>query len=27
MDADGSNEVNLTNHPGYDVNPTWSPGQ
>jgi TolB protein len=27
MDADGSNQENLTNDPGYDVNPTWSPGQ
>jgi len=27
MDADGSNEVNLTNYAGYDVTPTWSPGQ
>jgi Tol biopolymer transport system component len=25
MDADGSNPVNLTNHPGYDVFPAWSP--
>jgi len=27
MDADGSNEVNLTNYAGYDVTPAWSPAQ
>lgn len=25
MDADGSNPVNLTNHPAHDVDPAWSP--
>lgn len=25
MEADGSNQVNLTNHPSSDRNPTWSP--
>ncbi len=25
MDADGSHQTNLTNHPGYDREPTWSP--
>jgi len=25
MDADGSNQVNLTNHPANDMAPTWSP--
>ena len=25
MDADGSNQLNLTNHPDGDVNPAWSP--
>lgn len=25
MDADGSNLINLTNHPGYDGLPAWSP--
>jgi len=24
MNADGSNEVDITNHAGYDVNPSWS---
>jgi Tol biopolymer transport system component len=25
MNADGSNQVNLTNAPGEDVDPVWSP--
>ena len=25
MDADGGNRENLTNHPGYDHSPDWSP--
>jgi TolB protein len=25
MDADGSNQVQISNHPGYDEHPTWSP--
>ncbi|MHC4711173.1 MAG: TolB family protein [Planctomycetota bacterium] len=25
MNADGSAQVNLTNHPAYDSRPTWSP--
>ena len=25
MEADGRNQLNLTNHPGGDVNPAWSP--
>jgi Tol biopolymer transport system component len=25
MNADGTNQVNLTNNPGYDADPTWSP--
>jgi dipeptidyl aminopeptidase/acylaminoacyl peptidase len=25
MDADGSNQRNLTNHPSYDFLPVWSP--
>ena len=25
MDADGSNPLNLTNHPAFDANPSWSP--
>jgi len=25
MDADGSNQVNLTNNPAHDMDPTWSP--
>ena len=25
MDADGGNQENLTNHPGYDGDPAWSP--
>ena len=25
MDADGSNQVNLTNHPDFDGFPAWSP--
>ena len=25
MDADGGNRENLTNHPGYDLDPDWSP--
>ena len=25
MDADGGNQVNLTNHPAYDSQPDWSP--
>jgi len=25
MDADGSNVVNLTNSPGHDYEPAWSP--
>ena len=25
MDADGGNRENLTNHPGYDYDPDWSP--
>ncbi|MDE0298699.1 MAG: hypothetical protein OXN17_08715 [Candidatus Poribacteria bacterium] len=25
MDADGRNRENLTNHPGYDFDPDWSP--
>ena len=26
MNADGSSQTNLTNHPGYDTHPVWSPG-
>src|SRR5437016_2109158 len=25
MEADGSNQTRLTNNPGYDVSPKWSP--
>jgi Tol biopolymer transport system component len=25
MNADGSNQTRLTNHPGYDIAPVWSP--
>jgi TolB protein len=25
MDADGSNQTNLTNSPGDDAHPSWSP--
>ncbi len=25
MDADGSNQQNLTNHPSHDISPAWSP--
>ncbi|MBU7016414.1 MAG: PD40 domain-containing protein, partial [Theionarchaea archaeon] len=25
IDADGSNQVNLTNNPAHDMDPTWSP--
>jgi TolB protein len=25
MDADGSNQTNLTSHPGFDLTCTWSP--
>ena len=25
MNADGSNQQNITNHPGSDFNPAWSP--
>jgi dipeptidyl aminopeptidase/acylaminoacyl peptidase len=25
MNADGTGQVNLTNHPGWDVQPSWSP--
>ena len=25
MDADGSNQTNLTNSPAWDMVPTWSP--
>lgn len=25
MDADGTNPVNLTAHPGRDTSPVWSP--
>lgn len=25
MNADGSNPINLTNNPGYDTSPAWSP--
>lgn len=25
MDADGSNQIRLTNNPGFDSHPTWSP--
>jgi TolB protein len=25
MNADGSGQINLTNHPGFDADPAWSP--